>query len=434
MAVNATLKLLIKNEIANDNKDYKKSNLIFYSGQIYDDNFIIDKFPLKYKVEDKLKQIKQLLFFLASTNNIDYVRNNKGIFFTKDTFIKSGINISNPQTMSNWIKGLKNCGIIYTLNNHYQFGHGLDNFSKLYGFNKEGIIKSFKYEYENYIKRNSSNIFNMSKDIKIETDEPTFFYDKNELNHFTKGTIKDFERMLDEYNEGKSNYNKKILHFKCKKNKITGRAYSNYIATEKDDPFNNIITDRTIWCKENNLSFRYDVTSMTSHISYLLKNGIWKNSNYDFYKEISDKSELGLSRDYMKKIYMRLKFGKSAEKSFYDFCYANKNIIRKRYNSKTLYDYYLNCVKPQLLYDWKKLYKIVETIEGNEHSSSVFYFESFLELYVVWKLKKLGITAYNIYDEFFYDKECDIESIIVEGANYMYKKIEEYEHRYMLLK
>ena len=67
-----------------------------------------------------------------------------------------------------------------------------------------------------------------------------------------------------------------------------------------------------------------------------------------------------------------------------------------------------------------------EELEGKDHTSSVFYFESYLELYVVWKLKQMGITAYNIYDEFFYDKECDIASIIAEAANYMYNKVGTY--------
>jgi hypothetical protein len=62
------------------------------------------------------------------------------------------------------------------------------------------------------------------------------------------------------------------------------------------------------------------------------------------------------------------------------------------------------------------------------------YFESFLELYVVWRLKQLGITAYNIYDEFFYDKPYDIASIIEEGANYMYQKIRNYDDRFNLRK
>ena len=38
----------------------------------------------------------------------------------------------------------------------------------------------------------------------------------------------------------------------------------------------------------------------------------------------------------------------------------------------------------------------------------------------------MGITAYNIYDEFFYDKECDIASIIAEAANYMHNKVGTY--------
>lgn len=452
--MDTSLNSLIKNEVdrLEARKRDKEIYLKMYAGQIYTDDYLISCFPIKYKKQERLQQLKQLLFFLASTYNISDVKNNNGIYFTKDTFSKAGIKISNPQTMTNWIQGLKNCGLIYVINNHYQFGHGDENFSKLYGFNQYGIVKSFSKEYKEYIEKHKSEIVpnsvvNLSKDITAEVftkkqksvinsglskfnQNLIYNFDKNILIDFTKGTLDEFEQMLNEYNSDKSEFNRKILRFKCEGRKITGRAYSKYIATEKDFPLEGYFTDRTEWCKDNNLKYRYDIKSAVPHISHLLFTGEWKNPDYDFYYEMARRFNTEMPRDYMKEIHMRLRFGNSPEKSFYEFCYANKDVIRQRYPNGERYEYFLQKVRPELLFDWRKLYKIVEDLEGSDHSSSVFYFESFLELYVVWKLKQMGITAYNIYDEFFYDKECDIVSVIAEAANYMYQKIGEYNEKH----
>jgi hypothetical protein len=295
------------------------------------------------------------------------------------------------------------------------------------------------------------NLVDISKDIKVEVFDRkqkvqirsafakfnqnlVYNFNKDSLVEFTKGTIDDFEKMLNEYNEGKNEFNKKVIRFKCDKNKISGRAYSQYIKTEKDDIENGYATDRTDWCKENNLAYRYDIKSAVPRISHLMHTGTWKNEDFDFYeymsKRMSEDSGMYLPRDYMKEIHMRLRFGQSPEKSFNDFCYSNRDLIRARYPSGDAYEMYLTNIRPNLLLDWRKLYNIVEELEGDDHSSAVFYFESFLELYVVWKLKQLGVTAYNIYDEFFYDKPYDIASIIEEGANYMYQKIRDYDDRF----
>lgn len=450
--MDTSLNALIKNEIdrLEARKRDKEIRLKVYAGQIYTDDYLINCFPIKYKKQERLQQLKQLLFFLASAYNISNVKINNGIYFTKDTFVKAGIKINNPQTMANWIRGLKNCGLIYVINNHYQFGHGNENFSKIYGFNQYGIVKSFLKEYKEYIEKRRpeaipNSVVSLSKDVTAEVftkkQEPVinsglsksnqnliYNFDKSSLADFTKGTLDDFERMLNEYNSDKSEFNKKTLCLKCEGRKITGRAYSKYIATEKDLPLEGHFTDRTEWCKDNNLKYRYDIKAAVPRISHLLFTGEWKDPDYDFYSEMVKCSNMEMPREYMKKIHMRLRFGNSPEKSFYEFCYANKDVIRHRYPGGECYEHFLQNVRPGLLSDWRKLYKIVEDLEGSDHSSSVFYFESFLELYVVWKLKQMGITAYNIYDEFFYDKECDIASVIAEAANYMYRKIGEYNN------
>lgn len=423
------LGILIENE-CNTLSARRRDRDVFklFGGQVYSDNHFISLFPLKYKVNERLAQLKELIFFLASTYNIDKVKKNRGIFFTKDTFEKAGIHISH-QMQSIWIEGMKRCGLIYVLNNRYKFNHGAENFSKLYGFDVYGVIKSFPTEYKEYIDKHkietppdsvveiseniTAEVFENKKDSKI----------KDNITHFTKNTLKEFERMLQEYNEDKTEYNKKRFKFKCKGNKITGRAYSNYIATEKDDFYE---TDRTLWCKKNNLKYRYDIKSAVPRISHLMHTGEWKDADFDFYEEMSRRSGIGLSRNHMKEVHMRLRFSQSAEKSFSEFLYANSKIVKKRYYNCGNYDYFCQDVRPRLLNDWRKLYSIVEDLEGTDHSSAVFYFESFIELYVVWKLKQMGVTAYNIYDEFFYDKECDITSIIKEAANYLYEKIGEY--------
>ncbi len=441
MKINA----LIQNEYEKaEEKDKRRLEILTYLGQIYTDQFLIENFPLKLKVEERLAKLKEFMFFLASTYNIGDVKQNHGIYFTKDTFMKVGLDISGQQ-QSNWIKGMKNCGILYVINKHYQFGHGENNFCKLYGLNQLGIVKSFPIEYQQYLEKHkdvinpnevvqladniSVEIFNRSQKRTIKSGLTVFNsnfvenYDKQAIVDFTKGTISDFKRMLDEYNEGKTEYNKKTLRFKCEGKKITGRAYSKYIATEKDTYRE---TDRTVWCEQNGLKYRYDIKSAVPRISHLMATGEWMDRDFDFYQAMSDRSGLNLPREYMKSVHMRLRFGKSAEKSFSEFCYSNSDVIKKRYPSGDAYEEWLTKVKPEMYNDWKKLFMICEDLEGKDHSSAVFYFESYLELYVVWKLKQMGITAYNIYDEFYYDKECDITSIIAEAAKYMYDKVGTY--------
>ena len=439
------LNALIKNEYDKDvERNKQRLEIMTYSGQIYTDDYLIEHFPLKLKVEERLKKLKELMFFLASSYNIGDVKQNHGIYFTKDTFLKAGLDISGMQ-QSNWIKGMKNCGIIYVINKHYQFGHGDENFCKLYGLNQLGIIKSFPHEYQKYLEKHEDKptantvvdiannitveVFNKKQKQTIRSGLSQFNnklvdnFDKQAVIDFTKGTISDFKRMLDEYNEDKSEYNKKRLRFKCEGNKITGRAYSKYIATENDETRE---TDRTVWCQQNGLKYRYDIKSAVPRISHLMSTGEWTDRDFDFYQEMADRSGLNLPREYMKSVHMRLRFGKSADKSFSEFCFSNSDLIKAKYPSGEAYERWLTVVKPAMFEDWKKLYNICEELEGKDHSSSVFYFESYLELYVVWKLKQMGITAYNIYDEFFYDKECDIASIIAEAANYMYNKVGTY--------
>lgn len=456
--MNLVLQSLIKEEVdrtASRKRD-RDIYLRLYSGKVYTDTYLIECFPIKYNTEKRLAQLKELLFFLASSYNISDVKKNHGIYFTRDTFSRCGIKINNAQTMHNWLEGLKRCGIIWIVNNHYQFAHGEDNFSKLYGVNNLGIIKSFPAEYKEYlnshvVKKAPDSTVKISNNISCDifskkqksivnsgltkfNNSIVYDFNKESLVDYTKGTIDEFSKMLDEYNEGKTEYNKKSIRFKYENNKITGRAYSNYIATEKDDVADGYYTDRTEWCKENNLNYRFDIKSAVPRISHLLCTGEWKSNDYDFYEEMSKRSGLGFPREYMKHIHMRLRFSPSAEKSFYEFIYSNKDIIKKRYPNGEPYEYYLQHIKPNLMLDWRKLYGIVESLEGSDHSSSVFYFESFLELYVVWKLKKMGVTAYNIYDEFYFDKPCNIESIIAEAANYMFKRIGEYDDRFSIRK
>lgn len=439
------LNALIQNEYEKaEERSKQRLEILTYSGQIYTDEYLIEHFPLKLKVEERLAKLKELMFFLASTYNIGDVKQNHGIYFTKDTFLKAGLDISGMQ-QSNWIKGMKNCGLLYVINKHYQFGHGDENFCKMYGLNQLGIIKSYPIEYQQYLEKHQDvvspntvvdiadnitvEVFNKKQKQTIRSGLTQFNqqlvdnFDKQAIVDYTKGTISDFKRMLDEYNDGKSEYNKKRLRFKCEGNKITGRAYSKYIATEKDDVRE---TDRTVWCEQNNLKYRYDIKSAVPRISHLMATGEWMDRDFDFYQAMSDKSGLDLPREYMKSVHMRLRFGKTAEKSFSEFCFSNNDLIKAKYPSGAAYERWLTEVKPEMYNDWKKLFTICEELEGTDHSSSVFYFESYLELYVVWKLKQMGITAYNIYDEFYYDKECDITSIIAEAANYMYEKVGTY--------
>lgn len=440
-----TLETLVKEDLEKEQKKRDtETQLMLYSGQLYTDEFLIENFPLKLKVQERLKKLKEFIFFLASVYNIQ----KGGIYFTKDTFLRIGLDISGMQ-QSNWIKGMKKCGIIYVINNHYQFGHGTNNFCKIYGLNKLGIIKSFPEEYQAYLENHKDNIespksvVNISKDVSVKIykqkprknashkNKSPFIQDENEfsgdsINEYTKGTVFDFTKKLDEYNSDKNDYTKKTFRFKNKGNKITGRAYSKYIATRKDDYYE---TDRTIWCQENGLKYRYDIKSAVPRVSHLLSYGEWKDSSFDFYQEILDrcKDNISTTRDGIKDLHMRMRFGKSSKKSFSEYCFAHSKCVKSECDKYGV-AYWYDVRKPEIFSQWEHVYKVCEDLEGKDHSSAVFYFESYIELYVVWKLKQMGITAYNIYDEFYYDKKCDIEAVIKEGALYVYNKVKRYQN------
>lgn len=432
--MDSTLKTLISYDFKRREKSKKLDfELSFYNGDIFTDKHIISEFPLKYKIEEKLQACKKLIFFLALNYNNTSVKKNRGIFFTPTTFEAAGLKGVSTRQQSNWIKGLINCGFLYTIDDKFYFG--VKSKSKIYGLNYVGIIKSFPEEFAEYnsIYRGveSPKFISLSEYVTVDVLNDEHIsnnviidnFNKDALNEFTKGTLSDFILKLNEYNSDKNDFNKKIFKFKYKNNKITGRAYSRYISTRKDEFFD---TDRTEWKKENNLAYTYDIKSAVPRISHLLTTGEWKEPDFDFYSEMIKRANVNLLRDHIKSIHMRLRFGSTAKRSFNEFCFANKDFIKTNFKTREELSYFYNIIKPAMFIDWKKLYEIVEDLEGKDHSSAIFYFESYLELYVVWKLKQMGITAYNIYDEFFFDKECDIKSIIAEGANYVYERVKSF--------
>lgn len=404
--------------------------LHLYSGKTYNDQQLIDSFPFKYKSLKRLQELKKLMFYIASHCG----HNNGEVFFTQKTFDNAGVHNVSPMQQSNWIKGMVNCGLLTIVNKHYQFNHGEDNFSKLYSFNQIGVIKSYYDEYQEYCNTVAFKKAELDHVKKIDDNVTVELYRKEDkrrknpaakpkitvamLNLFTKGTLLKFRKMLAEYNEGKSPYNKKTFKFKYDGKEITGRAYSQYIATKNDDDYE---TDRTVWCRANNLCYRYDIKSAVPKVSHLLFTGEWWGGDVDFYKTLLEESDMDISREQMKSMHMRVRFSKSAKKAYNDFCFSNKKLISKRFSTQA----WLTEVKDQYFVKFKKLYDITEKYEGKDHSSAVFYFESFIELYVVWKLKKMGVTAYNVYDEFYYDKECDIKSLIREGAECLLKEMKD---------
>lgn len=393
-----------------------------YQGVMYDDQQLISSFPIKYKQEARLSDLKKLMFFIASHS----AHSGDIVYFTKNTFSAAGLGEVSAMQQSNWIKGLLNCDVIRVSNKHYQFNHGADNFSKTYSFNRIGVIKSFYDEYQEYCNTVYKNMKldhikkvddNVSVELYMKTDRRKKFQAKpsisvKQLNDFTKGTLPLFRKMLEEYNEGKSNYNRKTFKFKYDGKNITGRAYSLYIATKNDEKEE---TDRTMWRKANNLAYHYDIKSAVPKVSHLLATGEWWGEDVDFYKMLSEESDISVGRDHMKSLHMRMRFSKSPKKAYNDFCFSNKKTIERLFSTEE----WLTSAKEKNYPKFKNLYDIVEKYEGKDHSSAVFYFESFIELYVVWRMKQLGVTGYNVYDEFFYDKECDVIGLIREGANYL---------------
>lgn len=407
-----------------------------YVGQIYTDDYLVKHFPIKYKKQERLQQLHSLIMFLAHTYNTTTVKRNGGIFFTNKTFEMAGIHIKNHVEIHRWIEGLENCGIISCSNPHYVFAStdkNVPNKKKLYHFNDIGIIKSFKEEYFSYKlpldyvgsskkeKGTSKKVKDISENVRLKSikNAKANILDSDDalIKKMTKNTWDDFLNKLEEYNKGLDAFNKKRMTIKISNDKVTGRAYSPYIST-KNDESSSEETARTIWKNKYNLKYHYDINSAVPRISYLMNTGIWMPNSFDFYSAIAERTGIKLTRENLKPLFFRFRFGKSKSRSFNAYIYSNKN---KFYNNVKPED--VASVKKLLRTEWDSIYDAVEYYCGTDHSSDVFYFESYLELCVTLRLKKMGINCYNVYDEFYYDKPCDIESVIEDCAKYVYNEV-----------
>lgn len=430
----------------------KYANIFIYDGEIYSDKFLIDTFPIKYKKEERLSTIKKLLFFLAMTSTITDIKKNLGVFFTLDTFKRSGYGDISGAQMHNVLKGLKNCGIVWIINNHYQFGHhdGTD-FCKLYGVNAAGIINSWPEEYDEYVNDYTYNAPKKTANLKFKKEgviiEANAFMEKkkrtpwgkkvetvketketsyNRIKRFTRNSAVDFYKKLDEYNKDKPKELQKSMKFNILPKKITARAYSDYIRTRNITSVDAL--SRESWKKKNNVVYEYDIKACVPMVSHLLKTGEWMPKDYDFYQDCLNKSKVDssiITRDVVKRLHMRMRFGKSIKASYNNYIWGNHSSLYKK-NSYDYATHIRNCYFNEV---WEPLYKQVVDFEGTNHSADVFYWESYLELIVVYKLMKLGITAYNVYDCFYLTKKVNdkfMASIIEEAAKYVYKK---YCHR-----
>ena len=183
--------------------DKKYRDMLYYDGQIYTDEYICQKFPLKYKKEEKLKDVHKLLMFLTHTYK-SATKKNGGFFFTQKTFEMAGVKCNNHVEMHRWIKGLINCGIVYCVNDFVRF-NSKQNISKLYHINDIGVIKSFTDEYFSYVMPASwfkkDNVIEVLPNIRIKTKKNIPLKDCD-INVATKNTWKDFSSKLLEYNDG----------------------------------------------------------------------------------------------------------------------------------------------------------------------------------------------------------------------------------------
>ena len=389
--------------------DKKYRDMLYYDGQIYTDEYICQKFPLKYKKEEKLKDVHKLLMFLTHTYK-SATKKNGGFFFTQKTFEMAGVKCNNHVEMHRWIKGLINCGIVYCVNDFVRF-NSKQNISKLYHINDIGVIKSFTDEYFSYVMPASwfkkDNVIEVLPNIRIKTKK-NIPLKECDINVATKNTWKDFSSKLLEYNDGLDVFNQKRISIRIEDGHAIGRAYSPYISTRNDDKLLKE-TSRTLWKEKYNLKYQYDISSAVPRIAHLFTTGEWKDSSYDFYNEFIKMSGLNITRKEIKPLIFRFMFSKSKSKSYYNYLYSSKDhLFDKSEKSKK---------------EWFKLYDTIEYFCGKNHSAEIFYFESYIELCVTLELKRKGINCYNVYDEFYFDKPCDIEKIIKEKALYVYNTI-----------
>lgn len=409
----------------------------------FTDEYIAAACGFQRNIQERVNQIKKVALYLTRCTWRRTYQNNGGSFITLDLLNRViGVKVPNAMAMYRLIDNLEKCGVIYCSNPRYRF-NSTENFSRMYHVNSLFIfegqqkqaqinIEHKQFDFKDLFKQYDTRTpigdvfpFNMIRLNQKKEYEHNFL--KDDLYKYTCGTVDDFKVKLDYINGNEAEINRKEMFFNYDKRKgYNGRAYSQYIGTrkEEDDLGNFIETDRTLWRKANNLRFKYDIRGAVPRCLYLMKTNKWLDGNVDPYKMIWDDyvkrtgSTFEYDRTFLKQAFMRCAFSQSRKMAIAQF---NRAVQQKA--GYVSYDDELTQMVNDVL---GGIWDSIDNVFGHDFVKQVFYIESYIELMVCYNLKRQGIKCYNIYDEFYYTKDIDIEKEIEDAAYYVAQAFHDY--------
>lgn len=328
------------------------------------------------------------------------------------------------------------------------------NFMSIY----RNIVKYIREKYnirtpEEIIKTKEwKKVVSLSKETDLSETEKINLMEYNLLkllfNWMTNGASNIvLDKMLPEYNEGLNEYLRKDLTLNASNKGVSTRIFSEYCTTSKKDG------TRKQFVESNNISFKKDITAMVPNLSRFLELGgdfECKDVYGNMCRKIENETGIKVSRQDIKQLFLRAKFTSSPKRfvSNMQIAYATKYfnnedsevypfIVPFKSKSSQMYSLTKEWKDTEqgvkMINFWNSVYRIVKDTCGNDSSSLIFFWESLLELIVALKCKRSGNMCYNIYDEFYSEKEFDVteelklaSNIVLEAYNGNTSLLEEF--------
>lgn len=435
-----------------------------------DDDFDLSKFPNPSKDEIvkllKRKYIANLKRLKPFVDAMKYKTSTKGVSICPISCESKFFNLlyGNPMKVSRVIQCAKEIGLLYCVNEKYQF-HGYEkefNFSKQYAYDKrveKKLIELFD-EYEINDQSHSINtkyVISIANTFKSKSKKEKDQYERY-LDYMKKGRIRisqqtrlaldevyivqglnemypqylDMLKTIDEDNQSMSSscdYDYAIPTFSHDKDgnttKVAIRKTNQYCTLKVrgyedrqswdglDDKSKGRIRDYVI-AKRLGGVYENDVKSSIYRITYLLNHGVWLDREIDLYPkmagfEFATKDERNL---YKSPLAMKLYFSPSIDKAISTSTYQHDETreVFKKLNARHV----LERAKDNML----------NTI-GESYRSEIFLHESCIYTQVAHKIRSMGYQLIQIYDGFFTNEPLDekvFDEIVKECALEYYEK------------
>jgi hypothetical protein len=280
-----------------------------------------------------------------------------------------------------------------------------------------------------------------------------------------KKLVDDFMSIYNRLNEGQHE-DLQIdfgLHFDARGN-YSGRSMSHFCLTlneKKEQKDDSTMEKRSVFLKRVGLSDYkeiYDIKSEVPRVTILANTGIWKADDYDIYEAIINECDFlyqeQISREEIKKLFMRIYFGTGTVKQRYNYyrndcirdlqlmygltCKAckkekcesrNKRLkcenhtVAKNYYYKHLEEYHAEYTFEY----WKEMSRAVEKVIGKSLGNLIFWWTSLIQVYTIYQiLEEKNIRVYNVYDGFYAANGCGITKeyvadMVKKSALYVYE-------------